>query len=204
MDRKAVYLLATVCACSIVTGSFTIQTHCIAIAWELPGDSHNLSYFTLSLCISCCNPQRLTLRSCDPSKKLLKACCITRMPFQMAVALQGVGNAVVAMYTTIRSLWGQFVGPPSKVHAPRGMQHPPPLARKRGATCKVLACEREPQQALQLLGTWCTACSLLYTEAALQEAARPGGQGSVAGTAYMAPGMLWGPLDGPQRWMHAP
>ena len=39
--------------------------------WELPGDSHNLSYFTPSLHISCCNPQRLTLRSCDPSKKLL-------------------------------------------------------------------------------------------------------------------------------------
>ena len=62
----------TICTCSIVTcGSFTIWTHCIAIAWESPGDSHNFSYFTPSLHISCCNPQRLTLRSCDPSKKLL-------------------------------------------------------------------------------------------------------------------------------------
>ena len=38
-----VYLLATVCTCSIVTGgSFTIWTHCIALVWESPGNSHNL------------------------------------------------------------------------------------------------------------------------------------------------------------------
>ena len=50
IDSNAVYLLATICTCSIVTGgSFTIWTHCIAIAWELPGDSHIFSYFTPSL-----------------------------------------------------------------------------------------------------------------------------------------------------------
>ena len=75
------------------------------------------------------------------------ACCIACRPFQLVVALQGVSDAVVVTYATTRSLWGQFVGPLSKVHAPQGMQHPPPLARKRGATHKVLACGREPQQA---------------------------------------------------------
>ena len=72
---------------------------------------------------------------------------VTWRLFQMVVALQGVGNEAVVMYTTTRSLWGQFVGPLSKVHAPWGMQHPPPLARKRGAMCEVLGCGREPQQA---------------------------------------------------------
>ena len=71
MDRKAVYLLATVCTCSIVTsGSFTIWTHCIAIAWESPGDSHNL-FLLHRHYVSCCNPKRLTLRSHDNCKKLL-------------------------------------------------------------------------------------------------------------------------------------
>ena len=65
----------------------------------------------------------------------------------MVVALQGVGDVAVATYATTRSLWGPFVGLPSKVHAPWGMQHPPPLARKRGATPEVLVCGREPQQA---------------------------------------------------------
>ena len=40
------------------------------------------------------------------------------------LALQGVGDAAVAMYAATRSLWGPFVGPLSKVHAPWGMQHP--------------------------------------------------------------------------------
>ena len=65
----------------------------------------------------------------------------------MVVALQGVSNAAVATYAATRSLWGQFVGPLSKVHAPWDMQHPPPLARKRGAMREVLARGREPQQA---------------------------------------------------------
>ena len=56
----------------------------------------------------------------------------------MAVALQGVGDVVVVTYAASRTLWGLFAGPPSKVHAPWGMQHPPPLARKRGATHEVL------------------------------------------------------------------
>ena len=75
------------------------------------------------------------------------ACCVACRPFQLVVALQGVGNAAVAMYAATRSLWEPFAGPLSKVQAPRGMQHPPPLARKRGATREVLACGREPQQA---------------------------------------------------------
>ena len=75
------------------------------------------------------------------------ACCVACRPFQLVVALQGVGDAAVATYATTRSLWGLFAGPLSKVQAPQGMQHPPPLARKRGATCEVLACGREPQQA---------------------------------------------------------
>ena len=107
------------------------------------------------------------------------ACCIACRPFQLVVALQGVSDMAVVMYTATRSLWGPFVGPLSKVHAPWGMQHPPPLARKRGAMCEVLAHGMEPQQAWQLLRTWCAACDPLCTEVALQEAAGAGGQGSV-------------------------
>ena len=47
------------------------------------------------------------------------ACCIACRPFQLVVALQGVSDAVVAMYAATRSLWGQFVGPLSKLHAPQ-------------------------------------------------------------------------------------
>ena len=74
-------------------------------------------------------------------------CCITWMLFRMVVALQGVGDVAAVTYATTRSLWGLFVGPPSKVHAPWGMQHPPPLARKRGAMREVLVHGWEPQQA---------------------------------------------------------
>ena len=67
-----VYLLVTVCTSSIVaSGSFTIQTHCIATAWELPGDSHIIIILTITITtLSCCNPKRLTLRSCDTVRKL--------------------------------------------------------------------------------------------------------------------------------------
>ena len=64
----------------------------------------------------------------------------------MAAALQGISNVAVAMYAATRSLWGQFVGPPSKVHAPWDMQHPLPLERKRGAMREVLAHGREPSR----------------------------------------------------------
>ena len=75
------------------------------------------------------------------------ACCVAWMPFQMVVAPQGVSDVAVAMYAASRTLWGPFADPLSKVHAPWGMQHPPPLARKRGAMSEVLVCGREPQQA---------------------------------------------------------
>ena len=74
------------------------------------------------------------------------ACCVACRLFQLVVAPQGVGDAAVAMYAAGQSLWGPFAGPPGKVHAPWGMQHPPPLARKRVAACEVLACGREPSR----------------------------------------------------------
>ena len=49
IDRKSCIFTSYVCTCSIVAGgSFTIQTHCIAIVWESPGDSHNLLTFTVT------------------------------------------------------------------------------------------------------------------------------------------------------------
>ena len=54
------------------SGSTPIRTHCIVTAWELPRASHIIIFLPLpSLCLSCCNPQRLTLRSCDTVRKLL-------------------------------------------------------------------------------------------------------------------------------------
>ena len=52
--------------------TFTIWTHCIATAWELPGDSHIVILTITITSLSCCNPQRLTLRSCDTVRKTLK------------------------------------------------------------------------------------------------------------------------------------
>ena len=58
---------------SIVTGGpFTIQTHCIVTVWESPGASHIIIITITVTTLSCCNPQRLTLRSCDTVRKTLK------------------------------------------------------------------------------------------------------------------------------------
>ena len=89
-----------------------------------------------------------------------------------------VSDMAVATYAATRSLWGLFVGPLSKVHAPWGMQHPSPWQEKEGPHVRSWHVEGSPSRLDSCWGlsvTLVICCVQRQADRAVQHLANSGG-----------------------------